>query len=88
MQPSKIDVFGRDLFITSLDRSKVVTLDKFAGLINSSHDTNVSSILNSQVLHAGDLIVVHPAKLMLRESKLIVINDGPAGWLDTFCCCN
>lgn len=67
MQPNKIDIFGRELFITSLDRSKVVTLDKFAGLHNSSHDTNITSLFNSQVLHAGDLVVVHPAKLIQRK---------------------
>jgi len=58
-----IDVFGRELIVTSLDRKSVVTLDKFVGVENSTHQTNISTVVNSTAMHVGDIIIVHPVKL-------------------------
>lgn len=74
MAPSKIDVFGRELFVTSLDRTRVVTLDKFVGLQNSTHHTNLSTVMRTGALHAGDLVVIHSAKLYKPRGKVAVRN--------------
>lgn len=74
MQPSKIDIFGHELIITSMNRSRIVTLDKFVGLVNSSHHTSISSVLSTQAMHVGDVSIVHPAKLYLPDvSKFVCL---------------
>ena len=66
-----IDVFGRELIVSSFDRSRVVTLDKFIGLSNSTHNTNFSLVVNSEAIHIGDVIVIHPNKFPLPPSKCL-----------------
>lgn len=74
MIPAMIDVFGRELIVTSMDRSMVVSLDKFMGLADVRNDSEVFTIVRSETIHVGDVSVVHLAKPYLSaEGELLLL---------------
>jgi len=54
-----IDVFNKELIITSLNRTRTVVIDKFTGLLNNGSYNQ----LYLGAHHVKDVVIVHPRKL-------------------------